>query len=379
MAHGHRVRIWMGAALVVALAGLGVLILNIFSRGTLPETSPEPSDELTYSPPITTATTLALLGTHISLTAIVTPVPPFEAWAREMLSLAISHAEYQLSDQTFDTLVVSDGQLLIGDRSVNPDDWVTLTLLLPAADDAVSLVAGGSLSRENGSLVLATLGGPTRMVSDAVPSDALRALVTLATASRIRLEATLIEYPNHQAEVVLVARSLLEVSPSASLTPLAVTPMPTLRTPIPALDPALESIVTAKLDPIIDAAPGFSPDSVAYFLEHHSWTGRLTWTESGPRIGERSINVARASSLTFFALQPDDPSAATARFMTITYREDVWETTLPGGRIFYGQRMEEVLYWMARRASERGGQLLVAYDDFGERQAITVIGFRPFE
>jgi hypothetical protein len=40
--------------------------------------------------------------------------------------------------------------------------------------------------------------------------------------------------------------------------------------------------------------------------------------------------------------------------------------------------MEEIVYWIVIHAAERGGQMLVAYDDYGQRQAITIIGFRPF-
>jgi len=62
------------------------------------------------------------------------------------------------------------------------------------------------------------------------------------------------------------------------------------------------------------------------------------------------------------------------RFLRALY--DGQTTRLPDEQVYFqGQRMNEILYWMARRATERGGRLIVSYDDFGAMQVITVVGF----
>jgi hypothetical protein len=122
----------------------------------------------------------------------------------------------------------------------------------------------------------------------------------------------------------------------------------------------------------------FQPSALYRFTEQHPWSGLLTWTETGPQINHRDTAIHQATELTFYTLSSDDPTGKTVTLMDVYYVEGT--TRFPADSIYFqGHRMDEILYWMVRRAAERGGQLYVAYDDFGIKQAITLVGFVPFE
>ena len=101
-----------------------------------------------------------------------------------------------------------------------------------------------------------------------------------------------------------------------------------------------------------------------------------SWTDTGPTLNGQTMSVDQASELNFYALAPSDPAGTVSTFLKVVYNGSI--TRLPEKQIYFqGQRMEEILFWLVTHAAERDGQLRIAYDDFGAKQAITVIGFDP--
>jgi hypothetical protein len=366
----------MGMALAITLLALAIIILRVTHNPSSGETPSPAVSPVTLAAP---SPTFRAAAETLPPTATV-PSAPVEAWARELLPLIVGHTAYQSAQFSPETLIVHEAELYVGSHPIALDGRITIRLLLPSDEAPFSPIVVGALAEEGGVLVLTTSDGPRRLVSGGSMADALRALMSAAAAERYRLEAAVAGETEASADLVMVAYSLGELA-ERTPTPPGYTPLPMLgvTTPTPLPDINLERLVDEQTDSIIDAVPLFHPDAVMGFLENHPWTGTLTWSEQGPRVGGRLLRVAEADALTVYMLNPNDPSLAAVPVMALTYDEDSWTTTLSEGRWFYGHRLEEVLYWMVRRAAERGGQLLVAYDEPGARQAITVIGFRPFE
>ena len=137
-------------------------------------------------------------------------------------------------------------------------------------------------------------------------------------------------------------------------------------------------VVAQKIDPVIDSVQDLESEITLAFMEQHPWTGLLTLSEGEIEVGGHPIAASTALELDFYTLELNDQSGSVTRFLTAVYTRD-GTTRLPDDLIYFqGHRMEEIVYWMVVRAVEREGQLIVAYDDFGTRQGITVIGFLPF-
>jgi hypothetical protein len=219
------------------------------------------------------------------------------------------------------------------------------------------------------------------LISNAQPALALEALVNQARLRDLALNAALVQYPGGQAQLALASVQSFSITPTpqpATPTPVAspsATPTPT---PTRVPEPYMGSVLATKIDPVIDAALSFSPQLTARAIGDHPAAGFLTWTETGAQINGRPTAVIRASRLNLYVLDASDPSGSSViRFLTVVYVDNT--TRFPDDRIYFqGQRMEEMLYWIVRRAAERGGQLLVIYDDFGATQTLTVVGFQPF-
>lgn len=377
MTRNRWTRMWMGAALIVALLALTIVTLRVTNHPPSGEAA-TPSATLPHY--FFTSTPVFRAAVETLAPTVTSPTAPIEAWAEELLILIIEHTAYQSTQQPFDVLIVQDTGLYVGPHVVTLDGGMTLRFLLPSNEEPFEPIVGGSIIEEEGVLVLTTREGPRRMVNGGAPSVAFRALMSAAAVERVHLEGAIVNETEASVEVVLVAHSSEE---SAQTTPTESghTPLPMLGviTPSPMPDVNLARMVGEQTDTIIDAAPLFHPDAVMRFLESHSRTGALTWTEQGARVGGRPLNIANAETLTLYTLNPNDPSMTTVSFMELSYDEDSWQTALLGDGWFFGHRLEETLYWMVRRAAERDGRLLVAYDDLGAQQAITVIGFRSFE
>jgi hypothetical protein len=229
----------------------------------------------------------------------------------------------------------------------------------------------------------------TWIVGGAAPSHAIRAIAEAATAQGVTLDAAFIENPGRQGELALVGiiepettPTPLVASPGGPTPTLTWTPSPTW-TPLPPTptrvpDPYMGRVIAERLGPVVEAALAFDPNAVYFFAENHPWVGILAWTEHGPSIAGRAPAVAKAEELAFYTLQANESSPTVISFLYIYYADGA--TRFPDDLVYFpGHRMEEVLYWMVRAAADQEGQLIVAYDDFGAKQAITVVGFRPFE
>nr|MBN1228946.1 hypothetical protein [Anaerolineae bacterium] len=146
-------------------------------------------------------------------------------------------------------------------------------------------------------------------------------------------------------------------------------------TSIPSQD--LGDAIRMVIDPVIDDASFYHPDATAAYVDNHPWVGALSWTEQGALIGGRLTVIEQAEKVSFYALQPGDPLGTTDSFLIVTYNGAFTRLDYRG-LVFYEQRTEEILYWLVRRAAERGGQLIVAYDGIGAQQAVIVVDYKSF-
>jgi hypothetical protein len=155
--------------------------------------------------------------------------------------------------------------------------------------------------------------------------------------------------------------------------------LPTLSpTATRALDSYLGQFVSSKIDPAIDQAQAISPTATHDFLDRHGWAGLLTSSETGLQVAGRTTDVSHATELTVYMLEDQSKPSDVSRLFTVQYNAEEQTTHFPEDKIlFQAHRMEEIVYWMIVRAAERGGQIITAYDNYGERQSLTVIGFKP--
>jgi hypothetical protein len=132
-------------------------------------------------------------------------------------------------------------------------------------------------------------------------------------------------------------------------------------------------IVAGYIDPVIVLSEQYHPGATTTFINTHPSTGVLTWAASGPLVGGRETAIDNASELVIYSLQANDPEGTVIRVFEVLYASQA--TRFPAEQIFFqDHRMGEVLYWLVQTAREQNVELLVAYDDFGAKQAITIIG-----
>ncbi len=326
------------------------------------------------------------------------PASPADPWANAVLDAALPALSASLPDASglawwqgssaIGPLAVSGEVATLNGQPVGSSTLTSLTVLIPKNDNPNYLTSIASMERQNGVLTL-SVDSPENMqwvLSNATTDVALQALAAQAAQRDTILLAAYSEGMGVEAQLVLVSaedRAVVEAA-SATARASALTPSPSpqptpVRTPTPTRTPEayLGRVMAEKIDPVIDDAGSFDPTAIARYLDQHPWIGLLTWTESGAEIDGRKTALSLAEDITFYTLSPNDPSGSTRRFLQVTYDGEV--TRLPDDQIlFQGQRLEEMLYWMVRRAAERGGQLIAAYDDFGSKQSVTIVAFRPF-
>jgi hypothetical protein len=279
--------------------------------------------------------------------------------------------------------------LTFKDEPLSVNDQESLTILSVSPEDPNQTRRLASLRVESSALLInLSSSQPDRgdmqwILSGALPDTALESLVIQAAA---RSTALKVAYSSDSsgtgATMVLVGAlpsSTAAPTPTQNGTPLTVTAVstsvPPTSTHIPEVQMAV--FVESKLKPVIDIGLSFPPDVVASYTAAHAWYGPLTWDEKGPEVDERPVSVNAASELSFLILTPNDPRGPAQPFLRSEY--DGNATRFPDEQTYFvGQRMNEVLYWMVSYGARRGGLLLVTYDDFGSRQAITIIGFTPF-
>jgi hypothetical protein len=269
------------------------------------------------------------------------------------------------------------------------DDQTSVDIWIVSQNDPNALQRIGTIQTEASALVLGVTspqsdrGDLQWIATGSAPDTALSALViqTAARSAVLRAAYDPGSGQNHGALVLLGAQVLAGTTQTAVLTGTArtVTPQPPAGTPTPTHAPeaSLGLLIETRLKPVIDVGLSFPPDVVAAFTAAHAWNGTLTWDESGPKVDNRPVNVNQASELTFQILTPNDPRGPAQPFLRTEYTGNV--TRFPDEQMYFtGQRMNEVLYWMVAYGARRGGLLRVSYDDFGTRQAMTIIGFAPF-
>ncbi len=251
------------------------------------------------------------------------------------------------------------------------------------------LVNLGSVVPNRGVLVLA-ISNPdadtTRrwILSNGSPALALRALIAQAAMRGVILHIAYAPSAGAGIELVILEAQTVDLSSPTVVASSTPGPSPTAtRTPTPTItltptrppDAYLGRVVAEKIDPVIDAVERLSPTTTLAFVERHPWAGLLASSEAGPQVAGRPVATDQAQEVNFYVLVDPGHQGTVERFLTAVYTPE-GTTRLPDELIYFqGHRMSEILYWMTVRAAERGGYLIVAYDDFGARQAITVAGF----
>ncbi len=409
MVEGRKVQRVRILALLLALIVLGVLILRVGGmldryRSAGEAETPSPTAAADAAPATRTPLpTEEATDTSPSATLdLFAPTTPADQWANHVLDQALpaitqpvpldSGFAWWQSSSARGELSLSEDRIAIAGQALELDPMQGIDILVPDLQNPSQLSLAGSVEWEGEALVLAAAGDDPAaprvhwLLSDASPTLAIIALLNQADARDLKLTAAYTESFGGQAQLVLTGATATTVTvtpaaedaavpdptPTASLTPVVAWTATPTRVP----EAFLGQVIAAKLDPVIDVAESFHPTATTRYVVSHPWAGILAWTETGPTIGGRAVGVGQAEELNLYALQEDDPSGRVASFLLITYDGSV--TRLPDDQLlFQEQRMEEVLFWIVRHAAERGGQMVVAYDDFGVRQAITVVGFRP--
>lgn len=358
------------------------------SVSTLPPAGQEPlRTPLEFTPQPETAT-----GTLL-------PSTPVDEWASALLDQVLpllngprppsSGLAWWQSTSIITALQTGPGDVaLLNGQPFEANEHLSLEILIPEPANPDRLNRVGMVRQEGSVLTLTVSGGASGLadvswvLNRADASLALHVLAVQAGLRDVRLLVAYGELPGQQSQLVIVGSETLNSTPtitpaaSGSPTPTTIVTPTSTRTPTPTRAPEvyLGRVMAAKIDPVIDAVAELDPHVAGNAFGTHPWLGPLTWTESGAAIGGRMTYVEQAERLIFYMLQAD---GQVVRLFEATYDGNV--TRLPDDLLlFQGQRMEEMLYWLARRAGERNGQLIVAYDDFGVKQAITIVGFRPF-
>lgn len=405
MIERRRVRWLKGIALILGLTALGVLIIRWtgqLSPSSYPIANASPPAEGESfesggaSPNSRAAPDISEQGIDLTGTP-PGPTTPADGWANAVLDLVLPLIQqpplptdgltWWQGSGTSGVLALMGSQVTLGGQPADLSTVTAIEVVVPNQTNPNRLdhVASIQLIDSTLSLSVASLEAPHTTlywrISNAQPALALEALINQARLRDLALNAALVQYPGGQAQLALAGAYPLNVTPTprpATPAPAASPSVPPSATPTRVPEPYLGTVLAAKIDPVIDSALLFSPQLTAKAIGDHPMAGFLTWTETGAQINGRPTAVIRASRLNFYVLDADDPTGSSVtRFLTAVYVDNT--TRLPDEQVYFqGQRMEEMLYWIVRHAAERGGQLLVVYDDFGATQALTVIGFQPF-
>lgn len=391
----------IAALAIIGFSQAGIIAIPTASGPTAIPSSPSPSTDSSATRPAITRT---VPGSESTLGATLSPGgpgTPADPWAEAILDRILplltgsppsgdGLAWWQNSDLQ-GRLAITGDTVLIGDAIT--DTRGLLLIRIDAVDPTAPnrLLNVGTVDWQGGALHLTVVSdfsdqtGSQWLLSSTDVSVAIRALVVRATEREVRLLTAYSEQPGREAQLVLVGIEPLTSTATPTLRPTdpeeTVHPTPTLlatRTPTATRVPEayMGRVLAEKLDPVIDSVPTLNATDVSRATTEHPWAGELTWTENGPAIGGRAIPILAADTLYLYAAAPDRTDAT--RWLIATTDGQI--TRLPEEQIiFQGQRLNEILFWLVRRAGEREGQLVVTFDDFGIRQAVTVVGFKPFD
>ncbi|MBN1123145.1 MAG: hypothetical protein JXJ17_18880 [Anaerolineae bacterium] len=390
--------------LIIALLALGAMIAQLVS-GVLAVDKLQPAATLEQT---TTPSIPDLSGTVIrddleSTAAMGTSDPPepvglADEWANRLLEQIRLLGEdsppnlydlgwWQASDINGILTVLGD-DIIIGETPISVHQQQVIDILVPSAGDWNSLKTQASISWEGDALLLtvnsngAASSDSRWLISRGTPALAIETLVRQVGLDGQIVIASYRDLPGNEDQLVVVLgpedEPLLLSTPTPSESP-TVPPMlnqtPTA-TSLP--DEYLGSVIAGLIDPVIDAAPLFHPAAQARFSNSTPWTGELTWQESGAYVAEYAIPSVNLTELSLYTLKSDDSGGAVVGLLDVVADEN--GLRLPNEQlVFYGHSINETYYWLVQHAEIRGGRLVIAIESYGTTQAITIIGFEPFE
>lgn len=409
MAEQRRINRLQALILILALVVLGVMLVRLRGEwstllapsagSSTPSPSPSPSavnvDRVVPRDDIPTPQpdlTLTLAGRST----------PADDWSNRLLDRALPVISEPLPAGTAivwwrgadnsGQLALGDGDVRLDSRPLDIGDLLTLEVLMPDPDSPDQLQTVGRITWEGDALMLIARGVPsgepdsTWLLSRGTPRLAISALVEQAEARDWALTAAYSETLTGQGSLVLLAAvepgdatpTPFAPPPDVTLSPTPTVPPPATPTPTRAPEPYMGEVIAGVLEPVIEDVRGIPQEAMEEAVGLHPWAGPLTWTESGARVDGIPVAVEAASELNLYTLyETASGEVGTRRFLAITYDGSV--TRFPEQQVlFQEQRMNEALYWMVRAAAEEGGRFYVALDDFGVRQSLTVLAFRPY-
>ncbi len=396
-------------ALVLAVLALVLLVLrltNVLDEVALASALDAPGVPSSTTPPPGTPTPRPTAYPTERPTVTFVPqdldvsdsTSPADQWADQLVAAALPVlSDGSLTSEGFvwwqnpaenGPLAANDDGLWLGGRQLEIDELERIEVLVPTAAGSSQLKGYGTVTWEGGALMLSAVGGAdgatsTRwLLSSTRPGTAVRALIQQAAEQGYRLTAAYSTTFEKQASLVLTSAAPVDVVAEPTEAPADATAAPTL-TPVPSVQPTptrapealMGQTVAEHVDPAIASLADLPEASKLAFAETHPWVGLLTWTESGPQISGRDIAIQEARELTVYVIASEGDDVLSERLLSATYNGSFTRLT-DEQLIFHGQRMDEILYWMVRTAFDEGGQLLVAYDDFGTRQALTLVDLR---
>ncbi len=387
------------------LLGIMVLLFGVWQVWLTPAvTGPPPAATMTVSP-------TAVIALDDQFIEESSPVPagatetrsasddtPADQWAEAVLSLAVPLLDsgafspdglaWWQSEARRGLLTAGTDMAYLDDRPIDPLNHNALEVLIPRINNPNELMTLGSVRVDGAVMRLESVApspstpGGSWVISSMDLSTALRALALQATENGLIVQAaTSIDNDDTMRLVVVSVSRASDATPTptestapTSTPTLAFTPTPT-REPEAYMGQIIESFFTSALT----QAENLSVRTTDAVVSAHPWAGVLTWTTDGPAVNNRVLPIGAAEQVTFYMLEVDPGGEQiTRRFFSAVYE---FETTrFPDQQVLFQQhRMDEILRWMIQVAAERGQRLVVTYDDFGSRQAITVIGLRPIE
>jgi hypothetical protein len=386
--------------LLIAALALGVMLLQL--SGILPNRTASLSSTDTPSP---TWTQSALPGSDgpVDITSSFPTEEPYsefetpaDRWANAVLDYSLPLLSQNGTPvggvawwyTTVDGGILSweGGQVKIDQHTLEVADNQSIEIAISSPANSGSLQSIGAARVFDTALQLSLdIPGQTQessqwLLSGASPVLAMEALAIQASARHASLTVAYdsagstmqIVLLKATIEVAVVDQTQMAVHTASSMPPTRVT----TSTPTRAPEAFLGQVVANRIDPGIDEVEVISPALTQRFIARHPWAGILASSEAGVTINGRTTSIAQATNFTIYLLKDD--SGNVTRLFAVEYTQDS-TTHFPDDQLlFQGHRMEEIVYWMVVRAAERGGQLIVAYDNFGVDQAITLIGFRIF-
>lgn len=390
---------------VALLLGIVVLLFGVW-RVWLTPAAPgaTPAQTVTASPTAVIAPDDQFIEESSPVPPATTAAPvasdntPADQWAETVLSLAVPLLDSGMfspdglawwqSEAQRGLLTAGTQLAYLDDRPIEPINHTDLEVLVPRVDNPNQLTTLGSVMVDGAVMRLESVApspstpGGSWVISNTDISTALRALALQAADNDLVVHAAISFDGEETMRLVLVSVHRAsdatppptEIIGSTATPTLPFTPTPT-REPEAYMGQVIESFFTS----VLTQAEGLSARTTDAVAAEHPWSGVLTWTVNGPAVNERVLPISDAGQVTFYLLEVDaSGEQTTSRFFSAIYE---FETTrFPDQQVLFQQhRMDEVLRWMIQIAAERGQRLVVTYDDFGSRQAITVVGLRPIE